>query len=234
VRLQVTGPPAPETLRPHLLARRQRIVDSAVKALKHSDYESIKIQDVAQGANVALGTVYRYFASKEHLFAAAFLEWQEALKLNLDKRALEGMTEQERLSDIMRRSVHAAELQPQFLKLVIMMRTTTDPYAVQIFSTLGGLYSSTLARARDEPPDERFRIINVTVQAVYMTALEEWVMGRLPIHDVYRRVEDAIKLAYGLLPFETSVVDHVPAVASGPGPADGRPAALSKPRSVTA
>jgi AcrR family transcriptional regulator len=232
--LQVTGPPAPETLRPHLLARRQRIVGCAVKALMHSDYESIKIQDVALSANVALGTVYRYFASKEHLFAAAFLEWQEALKRNLDKRALEGMTEPERLSDILQRSIHAAEVQPQFLKVVMMLRTTTDPYAAQIFSTLSGLYLSTLARARDEPPDDRFRIVTTTVQAVYMTALEEWVMGRLPIQDVYQRVEDSIKLAYGLLPAETGAVDHVPGVASGPGLVDGRPAALSEPRSVTA
>jgi AcrR family transcriptional regulator len=199
-----------------------------------SDYESIKIEDVAESANVARGTVYRYFASKEHLFAAAFLEWQEALKRNLDKQALEGVTEQERLSEIMRRSIHAAELQPQFLKLVMMLRTTTDPYAAQIFSALSGLYASTLARARDEPPDDRFRIVTLTAQAVYMTALEEWVMGRLPIQDVYWRVEQSIKLAYGLLPAETGAADQVPGVTSGPVAADGRLTTISKPRSVMA
>lgn len=212
--MQVTGIPTPESLRPDLLARRQRIVRAAVKALMRSDYESIKIQDVAQSANVALGTVYRYFGSKEHLFAAAFQEWQEALKDNLDKQALVGETEHERLSDIMRRSIHGVELQPQFFKIVLMLRTTTDPYAAQIFSMLGDLYFSTLERARDTPPDHHFRVVSIVVQAVYSTSLEQWVMGRLPIKDVYQRVEDTIKLAYGQLPSGTDGVNQAADAAS--------------------
>jgi fatty-acyl-CoA synthase len=31
------------------------------------DYEDIQIREVAEAADLALGTVYRYFASKEHL-----------------------------------------------------------------------------------------------------------------------------------------------------------------------
>ena len=37
------------------------------------------MRDVAQEAGVALATVYRYFTSKEHLYAAALLEWADEL-----------------------------------------------------------------------------------------------------------------------------------------------------------
>src|SRR3954447_16261722 len=57
------------------LARRQRIVESALRALESREYEQIQIRDVALTAEVALGTLYRYFSSKEHLYAAVLQEW---------------------------------------------------------------------------------------------------------------------------------------------------------------
>lgn len=87
--LQVTGPPAPETLNQNQAARRHRIIRTALRALASSDYEQVKISDVARDSGVALGTLYRYFASKEHLFAAVFVEWQKALTTKLEKSPLQ-------------------------------------------------------------------------------------------------------------------------------------------------
>ena len=62
--LQIAGPPAPETLRRDQFARRQRIVRAALRALANSDYDQVRISEVARDSGVALGTLYRYFASK--------------------------------------------------------------------------------------------------------------------------------------------------------------------------
>ena len=72
-------PPPPESLIPNQRARRQRIVVSALSLLEQQPYEKIQMRDVAAEANVALGTVYRYFVSKEHLFAAVLVEWSDKL-----------------------------------------------------------------------------------------------------------------------------------------------------------
>jgi AcrR family transcriptional regulator len=37
------------------------------------------MRDVAACANVALGTIYRYFVGKDHLLAAALVEWARDL-----------------------------------------------------------------------------------------------------------------------------------------------------------
>ncbi|GAA0592134.1 TetR/AcrR family transcriptional regulator [Kribbella sandramycini] len=60
--------------------RRRRIVDAAVRALSGQDYHAVQIKDIAEDAGVALGTLYRYFSSKDHLYAAAVAEWGRSLE----------------------------------------------------------------------------------------------------------------------------------------------------------
>src|SRR3954470_4765519 len=68
--------PDPDSLPRGQQARRDRIVRAALALLEHGgEYDSIQMRDVAGEAGVALATVYRYFTSKEHLYAAALLDW---------------------------------------------------------------------------------------------------------------------------------------------------------------
>ena len=67
--------PDPASLPRGQQERRDRIVRAAITLLEHGEYDAIQMRDVAQEAGVALATVYRYFTSKEHLYAAALLEW---------------------------------------------------------------------------------------------------------------------------------------------------------------
>ena len=71
----------PPTVDPHdglpgyKRARRDQIVAAAMAALKEHDYDQIQMRDVADRADVALGTLYRYFSSKEHVYAAVLTAW---------------------------------------------------------------------------------------------------------------------------------------------------------------
>src|SRR5215813_7718082 len=67
--------PDPATLPAGQQERRERIVQAAITLLERGEYDAIQMRDVAQEAGVALATIYRYFTSKEHLYAAAILEW---------------------------------------------------------------------------------------------------------------------------------------------------------------
>jgi len=55
-------------------------------------YEAVQMRDVAASAEVALGTIYRYFPSKDALLAAAMLEWMEDLERRVTQRAPRGDT----------------------------------------------------------------------------------------------------------------------------------------------
>jgi TetR/AcrR family transcriptional regulator, cholesterol catabolism regulator len=198
--LQIDGPPAPETLRSDRLARRQRIVRAGLKALASSDYDQVKISEVARDSGVALGTLYRYFTSKEHLFAAVFMEWHGALKRKLEKERPVGETEADRLRDVFHRMIRAFQLQPQFFRVVMMLEATTDVYAADLYQSLSAQSRETVGMAFGGPVDDDRKAIYGTLNAVLDGSLRSWVMNRATIHDVYTNVDNAIRLVYEYRP----------------------------------
>jgi TetR/AcrR family transcriptional regulator, cholesterol catabolism regulator len=72
-------PQATETMSPAQLDRRARVLDAVVDLLAAGRLEDMGMKDVADRSGVALGTIYRYFSSKDHVAAAALLEWARAL-----------------------------------------------------------------------------------------------------------------------------------------------------------
>ncbi len=58
--------------------RRMTIVQAAVKIFSKEGFHDAKIDDIAQEAGVAKGTVYQYFSSKQELF-------QEMIKYSIEK-----------------------------------------------------------------------------------------------------------------------------------------------------
>jgi AcrR family transcriptional regulator len=53
------------------LARRGRILDAAIELAEAGGYDAVQMREVAERADVALGTLYRYFPSKTHLLVSA-------------------------------------------------------------------------------------------------------------------------------------------------------------------
>jgi AcrR family transcriptional regulator len=198
--LQVTGPPAPETLRRDQFARRERIVRTALRALANSDYEQLKISEVARDSDVALGTLYRYFASKEHLFAAVFVEWQGALKKKLQTAHPEGDTEAERLRDVFHRTIRAFELQPQFFRVTMMLHATTDAYAAELYRSVSSQFHDTVQTAFEGPFDEDRDAIFCTINSVLDGSLRSWALNKQTIDEVYKNVDNAIRLIYEYCP----------------------------------
>ena len=198
--LQIDGPPAPETLRRGQLARRQRIVRAGLKALAGSDYDQVRIFEIARDSGVALGTLYRYFTSKEHLFAAVFVEWHGALKKKLEKERPAGETEADRLRDVFHRMIRAFQLQPQFFRVMMMLEATTDAYAADLFQSLSAQSRETLVIAFAGPFNDDRKAIYSTLYAVLDQSLRTWVMNRSTINDVYANIDNAIRLIYEYRP----------------------------------
>ncbi|MQY29291.1 TetR/AcrR family transcriptional regulator [Nocardia aurantia] len=70
-RIAETRPPAAPVSRQQV-QRRERILDAAAALGAGADYDRVQMLDVAKRAGVAIGTLYRYFPSKSHLFSAVF------------------------------------------------------------------------------------------------------------------------------------------------------------------
>jgi AcrR family transcriptional regulator len=191
-------PPKPESLPRHRREKRQSIVRAALELLEADDYERIQIRMVAERADVALGTVYRYFGSKEHLYAAVMLEWATTYRLALTNTT--GGNDAERLKRLMRRAVRAFEKRPQFFRLEIVLESSADEGVRELFDEFSKRHVTVILEALQslEPRDAK-AVADVT-NAVLGARLREWALGRATIQEVYSAVDSAVDLIFSAPP----------------------------------
>jgi TetR/AcrR family transcriptional regulator, cholesterol catabolism regulator len=187
-------PTLTQTLTQAQQARRDRIVEAGLTLLAERDYEKIQVKDVAVEAKVALGTLYHYFSSKEHLFAEVLVRWAGTLRTNISRHPLRGDTDAERLAQVINRSVRAFQRQPSLARLVATLETSSDPYATEILARLAATTNDIYVEAiHDLDPATAQRVVSV-IDAVLAARLRSWVAGRIGIADVADDVTDAIAL----------------------------------------
>lgn len=181
---------------PTQLARRQRIVDAAFDLLIEREYDEIQIREVADRAGVALGTVYRYFASKEHLFAAALVKWGAALRSRVERGStrMEGVAGQ--LAEVYLRAVDAFERRPQFYRTLMAIESSSDRHARELWAEFGVVTSTAFHTPVASLPPEAAAAITQTLLPVLNGALRAWANGTLPIADARRWITQAIDLIF--------------------------------------
>ncbi len=189
-----TGP-APRTLTRAQQARRQRVIDAAMSLALDGGYEAVQMRDVASRADVAMGTVYRYFTSKDHLLAASLVHWVEQLDMRLAQQPAQGASPAERVIDALDRALRSMGRQPQLVGAVFTALASPDPAAIECQQQVSILMEGIITRAIGEPqpPDisDRARILG----HVWYSALVGWVNGWSNMN----RVHDELVVAIGLL-----------------------------------
>lgn len=116
-----------EALTRNQLARRDRVIKAAMALAAEGGYDAVQMRDVAAQANVALGTIYRYFSSKDHLLAATLVEFSRAVQVRMERRPPRGVSPADRVVDAVRRAMAAIERQPRLGKAMVSAISSPDP-----------------------------------------------------------------------------------------------------------
>ena len=157
-------------------------------------YEAVQMRDVATRADVAMGTVYRYFASKDHLLAASLVYWVEQLETRLAQQPPRGGTAAERVLEVLDRALRSMSRQPRLVAAVFTSLSSPDPAAVQCQQQITQLMDAIVLTAIGEPapPDtlDRSRMIG----HVWYSAMVGWINGWSPVSHVYDELEVAVDL----------------------------------------
>ncbi|GAA3382573.1 TetR/AcrR family transcriptional regulator [Cryptosporangium minutisporangium] len=173
-------------------ARRQRIVDAALAALERHEYEQIQIRDVAQAADVALGTLYRYFSSKEHLYAAVLQEWAalgRAGATRSRRRSAEA-----RLRSRMHGVITAFERQPQFYKVHMLLQSSSDPNVVALMAEFAASARATLAEDLAVLGSDRAHDVATMLWSIINSMLSRAIHHDGSMTEVYRIADRFIDL----------------------------------------
>jgi AcrR family transcriptional regulator len=185
----------PEHMAPAARERRERVIAAALDLLREQEYEAVQMKEVAAAANVSTATIYRYFSSKEHLYAAVLLAWIVEFKRGV-RRPKGGGTDAERLRALLNRTIRAYERWPQLWRAEIALEGSVDQNARVLYAEFASLHETVAAGLLTGlDPDDARSVVHVA-NAVLGTYLRKWATGRAAISEVHQNVDDAIRLMF--------------------------------------
>jgi AcrR family transcriptional regulator len=180
-------------------ARRARILAAATRLAARGGYDAVMMKQVAERARVSLGTLYRYFASKDHLLAEALLAWGGELGRRLRESPPRGADPAERVASVFRRMARGVEEEPQLGIALTTALLSRDPSAFANREGLTGMLREwiELALGDAEVPD-REGVARV-LQHVCFSCMIMLVNGQRSPREVGEELVHAVRL---LLPGE--------------------------------
>jgi AcrR family transcriptional regulator len=183
--------------------RRRRLIDAAFELGAEGGYDAVQMRDVAVTANVALATIYRYFASKDDLLAAAMTEWTARLRGRVADSPPRGDTRVEQVIDVLHRACSALERQPKLSEALVRALSSADrgvrESGADVQRQIASMGDEILA---DLDPQVRADIL-ATIAHVWYSTLVQWANGR---HDFARVTAELERAARVLIsPYEAQV-----------------------------
>jgi len=167
-----------ETLTPNQAARRERVLEAAMVLAADGGYDAVQMRDVATNAQVALGTIYRYFASKDHLLAACQVALWQAQADRLRDRPADGATPAARVISVIDRVMRGAAREPRRTAALITASASADPAVRDCQAEIVAIMERVLADAMaGEVEAERRSQIATTIRQVWFAWLLGWVNG---------------------------------------------------------
>lgn len=176
--------------------RRRRIVDAALDLLTRTTYDSIQIRDIAERADVALGTLYRYFPSKEQLFADVAIEWSSSFDDAVRSRRPQHAGDDEALRLLLRRAVRAFERHPNFVQLITVLGASSDPAVNEAFSTYSRNFATAIEDAVPGTHPDDVAILVTLSNSLLDSLLRTWWLGRMSTGAVEEQVDRAVSVMF--------------------------------------
>jgi AcrR family transcriptional regulator len=161
-------------------ARRERVIAAAVDLASEGGYDAVQMRDVAAQADVALGTLYRYFPSKDHLLIAALAEQVSTLQRRLAQKPPRGTSAADRVVDVLHRASRALEREPQLTAALVNALSSADPSVAEAKQEVSDILAAVIADAVDHDALANSEDVVRVLGHVWFAALVSWVGGMAP------------------------------------------------------
>ena len=177
--------------------RRRRILDATIQLASAGGFDAVQMRAVADRADVALGTLYRYFPSKIHLLVSALGREFERAEAQMRDKPIPGDTSAERVIFVLRKTTRGLQGDPHLTEALTRAFMFADASVQAEIHTVGMLLTRMLTRAmhpgQTELTDDDIAIARV-IGDVWLSALVGWVTGRTSAADTAAQMEKAVHL----------------------------------------
>ncbi|MFD4462332.1 cholesterol catabolism transcriptional regulator KstR [Nocardia sp. NPDC058480] len=176
--------------------RRKRILDATLALASKGGYDAVQMRAVAERADVAVGTLYRYFPSKVHLLVSALAREFETFEGK--RRPLPGDGPSERMHGLLTQITRMMQRDPLLTEAMTRAFMFADASAATEVARVGKVMDRVFARAMsDGEPDERQLAIARVISDVWLSNLVAWLTRRASATDVTERLELTVDLLLG-------------------------------------
>ncbi len=195
-------------LTPSQVDRHRRMLATAADMVMAGGFDGLQMRDVATKADVALGTLYRYFPSKEYLLVSMMQREVERLAERLSVDPATGRDAAERVTSVLARANRALlrypEVSQAHVRALVSGNQELAPLVTAITATMRGII---LAAIGDDDAsiaaggpvtnlNDAQDVIDCadTLFDVWLAALVGWISGVTPAEQVQRKLERTIRL----------------------------------------
>jgi AcrR family transcriptional regulator len=177
--------------------RRKRILDATIALATQGGFDAVQMRSVAEEANVALGTLYRYFPSKIHLLVSALGREFEKAEASMRDKPIPGDTSSDRVIYVLRKTTRGLQGDPHLTEALTRAFMFADASVQSEIHNVGMLLTAMLTRAmhpgQTELTEDDIAIARV-IGDVWLSALVGWVTGRTSAADTAAQMEKAVHL----------------------------------------
>ncbi len=181
--------------------RRKRILDATIALASKGGFDAVQMRAVAERADVALGTLYRYFPSKIHLLVSALARQFEETEATLGRKPIPGDTPADRVSWVLSRATRSMQKEPRLTEALTRAFMFADSTVAGEIHVVGLRLTTMLNRAlqgaeyvEGAEPTEREIAVARVISDVWLSALVSWVTGRSTADEVADHLDTAVHM----------------------------------------
>lgn len=180
--------------------RRKRILDATYDLAANGGFEAVQMRAVADQADVALGTLYRYFPSKIHLLVSGLDRQFAEASQRLHERQIPGDTQADRVLYVLKRLTRGMQGDPKLTEALTRAFMFADSSVKDEIHSVGMSMTSIVTHAMhgQEADDAEITDQDIAVARVigdiWLSALVGWVTGRTTAAETAAHMETAVRL----------------------------------------
>lgn len=162
--------------------RKSRLLEAAVALAAQGGYEAVQMRDVAAHAEVALGTLYRHYASKDQLLLALMLDQTQQLRQRLEQHPIPGNTPADRVSEVLVRACRALERERKvtgaFVRAMFSIEPDASETMLEVQREMHAIIAIAMRGGSNQDHDAIVEGIVDVLGHVWFSAMSFWALGR--------------------------------------------------------
>ena len=170
----------------------------ALELGREGGWEAVQMREVSDRADVAMGTLYRYFPSKEHLLVSVMLRQVKALAARLSVRPPTSADPVDRVVEVLRQANSNLQREPQItiatIRALVSGNAEIAPVVGEVRDSMRQIISDSL---REESPNgdvsvAESRLLEIDlISDIWLAVLVSWISGVTQPEAIMPRLENA-------------------------------------------